>query len=86
MRTQAVAAIVGICAFITPAYAEDSATSRTPPKIMGDEGKHPPSKIVRESVPDMTSPEGTEKGSIRPATQAMDQAVPNMKGPEVKTE
>lgn len=86
MRTQAVAAITGICAFITPAYAEDSAASRTPPKIMGDEGKHPPSKIVRERVPDMTSPEGTAKENIRPATQAMDQAVPEMTGPEVKTE
>jgi hypothetical protein len=86
MRTQAVAAIVGICAFIAPAYAEDSAAYKTPPKIMGDEGKHPPSKIVRERVPDMTSPDGTAKENIRPATQAMDQAVPDMKGSEIKTE
>jgi len=86
MRTQAVAAIVGICALIAPAYAEDNAAYRTPPKIMGDEGKHPPSKIVRERVPDMTSPDGTAKKNIRPATQAMDQAVPDMKGSEINTE
>ena len=53
---------------------------------MGDEGKHPPSKIVRERVPDMKSPDETAKENIRPATQAMDQAVPEMRGPEVKTE
>jgi len=86
MRTQAVAAIVGICAFISPAYADNSAAYKTSPKVMGNEGKHPPSKIVRERVPEMTSPAGTAEENIRPATQAMDNALPEMRGPEVKTE
>jgi len=86
MNVQAIAAILGVCALPAPPYAEDAAPNKMPEKTIGDEGKLPPSQVVREQVPDMTSPEVTAKENIRPATQAMDRAVPEVKGPEVKTE
>ena len=86
MKVQAIAAILAVCALAAPTYADDAAPKKMPEKAMGDEGKHPPSKVVRQKVPEMTSPDGTTKENIRPATQAMDSAVPDVKGPAVKTE
>jgi len=62
-------AIAAIGAFSAQAIADDRATTKGPPKTMGDEGKLPASETMRNAVPDMTGPNtGSAPGNAASGT------------------
>lgn len=64
-------AIAAIGAFSAYAIADDRATTKGPPKTMGDEGKLPASETMRNAVPDMTGPStGDASGGTTSGTTA----------------
>jgi len=61
-------AIAAIGAFSSLAIAEDRPTPKGPPQTMGDEGKLPASKTMRNAVPDMTGPNAGSTGESSGST------------------
>jgi hypothetical protein len=67
-------AMAAIGAFSAQTIAEDRATTKGPPKTMGDEGKLPATETMRNAVPDMTGPRtddaagGTTSGTAASAS------------------